>query len=410
MTSNPPRILVLLTAHFPAKKGDASFVGQEIDALSKAFDEILIFSSAKPEGDLESLPGNVRYVGTLNRPGHKAELKRLGVRTLQLLPPLYKAWLQERRFAKDHDRRRNWKQDLKIGFKRAIVLFDVIPKNANVTVYSFWGYANGLCLPFLPGNFRKVIRFHGGDLYEYRVGELPLRAAILQSADAVVPISADGAKYLLSAFSEVITSEKVKVVRLGTLDQGVGPTPKPDSEDNEWVVASCSAVSEVKRVAKLLPALESIANSRRVRWVHFGDGPLMEELQDQVADACKRTPSFTAQLRGHVPHSEVTEFYRQVPVHAFANVSSSEGLPVSIMEAMSFGVPVVATDVGGTADLVGEELESGLLIDSEFATSELAEKIASVCMKRDKWRPRQTWSKLCNAEVQCEKIVEVLTK
>ena len=36
------------------------------------------------------------------------------------------------------------------------------------------------------------------------------------------------------------------------------------------------------------------------------------------------------------------------PYHVFLNVSSSEGVPVSIIEAMSFGIPCIATNVGGT--------------------------------------------------------------
>ena len=56
-------------------------------------------------------------------------------------------------------------------------------------------------------------------------------------------------------------------------------------------------------------------------------------------------------------------------VDVFVNVSSSEGLPVSIMEAFSFGVPVVATKVGGIPEIVDEKC--GILIPKEFEPKEL---------------------------------------
>lgn len=45
----------------------------------------------------------------------------------------------------------------------------------------------------------------------------------------------------------------------------------------------------------------------------------------------------------------VYDFYRNNDVDVFVNLSESEGIPVSIIETISFGVPVVATDVGGNS-------------------------------------------------------------
>ncbi|NCO54621.1 MAG: glycosyltransferase, partial [Bacteroidetes bacterium] len=51
-------------------------------------------------------------------------------------------------------------------------------------------------------------------------------------------------------------------------------------------------------------------------------------------------------------------------VDLFINVSESEGIPVSIMEALSAGIPVIATNVGGTNEIVNNDV--GFLIDKEF--------------------------------------------
>lgn len=68
------------------------------------------------------------------------------------------------------------------------------------------------------------------------------------------------------------------------------------------------------------------------------------------------------------------EYYKNESVDLFINTSSSEGLPVSIMEACSFSIPTIATNVGGTAEIVREG-ETGLLLDKDFDPEELGNKI-----------------------------------
>ena len=74
-------------------------------------------------------------------------------------------------------------------------------------------------------------------------------------------------------------------------------------------------------------------------------------------------------LKGQVSHADVLNWFENNSVDVFVNVSSSEGLPVSIMEAFSFGVPVVATKVGGIPEIVDEKC--GILIPKEFEPKEL---------------------------------------
>lgn len=56
-------------------------------------------------------------------------------------------------------------------------------------------------------------------------------------------------------------------------------------------------------------------------------------------------------------------------------MSDSEGIPVSIMEAMSFGIPVIARNVGGMSEIVNEE--NGLLLENDDA-EDAASKISSL--------------------------------
>ena len=104
---------------------------------------------------------------------------------------------------------------------------------------------------------------------------------------------------------------------------------------------------------------------------------------------------------GTVSNAEVYRFYASNPVSLFINVSKWEGLPVSIMEAISFGIPVVATDVGGTGEIVEDGI-SGRLLASEPSAEEVADGILEIYnMNSEDYRTlRETTRKLWEERYQ----------
>ncbi|MBK8368427.1 MAG: glycosyltransferase [Bacteroidetes bacterium] len=73
------------------------------------------------------------------------------------------------------------------------------------------------------------------------------------------------------------------------------------------------------------------------------------------------------------------DFYKDKPVDLFVNVSEIEGIPVSIMEAISFGIPCIGTNVGGVSEIVNEQ--TGFLIDKNFEPNEVAELLSKYLSK-----------------------------
>jgi glycosyltransferase involved in cell wall biosynthesis len=99
-----------------------------------------------------------------------------------------------------------------------------------------------------------------------------------------------------------------------------------------------------------------------VHWTHFGGGPGLRELQAIV----QRCPAHVrATLHGEVPHERVMEHYRTRPVDLFVLISGHEGVPVSLMEAASFGIPLLASAVGGTPEVVCEATGRTLPADAD---------------------------------------------
>jgi len=141
-----------------------------------------------------------------------------------------------------------------------------------------------------------------------------------------------------------------------------GPAPIdgcPFDPARHWLVGTVGRMQTVKdqptlarafvRALELQPALRE-----RLRLVLVGDGPLKTECEAVLADAAVRDLAWLPGERGDVP-----DVMRGL--HAFALPSLAEGISNTILEAMASGLPVLATAVGGNAELV-DEGSTGLLV------------------------------------------------
>jgi glycosyltransferase involved in cell wall biosynthesis len=94
-----------------------------------------------------------------------------------------------------------------------------------------------------------------------------------------------------------------------------------------------------------------------------GAGPTLQFLR-QRRDSLELQDC--VELPGFIPHAQLMESLKSVDV--FVLPSFAEGVPVVLMEAMSFGVPCVSTYVNGTPELIENEV-SGLLVTPSDATA-----------------------------------------
>lgn len=238
-------------------------------------------------------------------------------------------------------------------------------------VYSFWFYhsAHGFALfkKKEPG-LRVIARAHGADLYEDRHHPpcIPCRKSSLQLIDAVYPDSEVGLAYLKRKWPGAASD--FQLGRLGTVDPEYQTRM---SQDGTLRIVSCSSITPVKRVELLVAGIAELGRqyaNLSIEWNHFGSGPLHEAIHDL---ARRTLPSSVFwRFHGHVASSIVMAWYRDEAVDVFVNVSASEGTPVSIMEAASCGIPVVATAVGGNREIVSET--NGTLLPAMPQASDIA--------------------------------------
>lgn len=213
-----------------------------------------------------------------------------------------------------------------------------------------------------------VSRVHGYDIHEERAvgGHLPLRRRLAPALDALLPVSAEGAELAQERFG--VRPEAIHVSPLGV---EIPVELCPPSEDGVVRVLSLSSLVEVKRVDRIARALvywTGRHRDRRVEWTHIGDGPTLGTVRDALVAA---PDNLVASLPGALAHDVVLRSVHDGPFDVIVNASSSEGIPVSLMEAMASGVPAVAPDVGAIGELVTSGV-SGVLVPDTCTPAELS--------------------------------------
>ncbi|MBX7131442.1 MAG: glycosyltransferase [Fimbriimonadaceae bacterium] len=268
----------------------------------------------------------------------------------------------------------------------------------------FWGIGSVDVLPFVDGfEALRVCRFHGWDLYTERrpTGYIPFRDKLLDALDLALPCSDHGAKYLKTRFPS--SCKKIRTARLGTLSKGRSPSVN----DGTLRLLSCSAAAPVKRLDRLISALAGVRFP--VSWTHVGDGELMAALKDQAAGLPENV---SVQFVGSVASEGVLDYFVGHPFDLFVNVSEMEGVPVSIMEAFSAGIPVYATAVGGTPEIVDGAV--GKVLAPDISPEELARELTAFhelpAARREELREAafSRYEERCNAHTNARFLAELI--
>jgi len=248
----------------------------------------------------------------------------------------------------------------------------------NIIIYTYWNTEATYALQSLKKkySYKLVSRIHGGDLYQERKVNcyMPLKHLFTEEIDKVFTITQSANEYLSKTYG--FNNKTLELSRLGVDDKFIQCN---SSLKNHFSIASCSFLVDVKRVDKIIDAIALLSEKYPLiafEWKHIGSGPLEDKLR-QYAQPKLSNSNVKYTFLGHLENQEVYEFYKDNVVDVFVNVSESEGVPVSIMEAMSCHIPIVAPDVGGISDMIVDG-KNGNLLREKCEVGELVEALSSI--------------------------------
>jgi sugar transferase (PEP-CTERM/EpsH1 system associated) len=180
-----------------------------------------------------------------------------------------------------------------------------------------------------------------------------LRRLLIPFIDVYVPVSGDLQRWLKTVIG--VPDEKNRLVNNGVDTTGFEPRNASVAQVRPFpadcfVIGTVGRIQEVKNHRALIDAFDHLLTllpeeKARLRLAIVGDGPLLPALRQQIAAAGIADLVWLPGAR-----TDIAEIMRSFSV--FALPSIAEGTPVTILEAMSTGLPVVATRVGGIPEVV----------------------------------------------------------
>ncbi len=253
----------------------------------------------------------------------------------------------------------------------------------DAVVYTYWHSSATYAAVLLKraGRVRRVVsRGHGSDVYEAIApgGWHALKRQLAPEIDHSWAVSESGARELVARYGT--DPARVSVSRLGVvLPEAAGPPPAPD-EFRVLSISTCTPLKQVPLIAEAVASLASANPGTRIHWTHLGDGPGLVGVRELFERLRGTRPDLDGWLPGFIPHDAVGDLLADQPFDVFVNSSTSEGVPVSIMEAMSYGIPVIAPEVGGVSELVRPD--TGWLLPSTASGVDVADALAVALSER----------------------------
>lgn len=243
-------------------------------------------------------------------------------------------------------------------------------RREKVDILHSHGYKGNILFGFLPPVIRKIpmlTTIHGwtsGDsfsklrLYEW------LDSCSLRHIDAVVLVS--------QAMKTHTKLRNRKQLNLHIIPNGVPVAPTvqhPSQRLDRSIVHFCSKTYTIGAIGRLSPekgfdrligALKLLNDEQEnVRLIIFGEGPARRTLESQIRKANLQDKVLLPGFQ-----KNVGEYFTFMDV--FVMSSLTEGMPMTILEAMNAGVPIVSTRVGGVPELL-DQGRAGILVEGHTA-------------------------------------------
>ncbi len=233
---------------------------------------------------------------------------------------------------------------------------------------------------------------------------------IIKKADYLVAVSESQKQKLIT---QGIDENKIKTVH-NAIDVSLVDNIKPISLHKQFHLPNDSIVlisggrfsTEKGQIDFVKAAKIALEQNSKLRFVLFGDGPDLEKINTYIdtnnLNEYIICPGFEKSILSYIQSADI-----------LVNPSLSEGLPNIVLESMASETPVIATNVGGLAEIIVSN-KSGILVPSQDCAA-LASAIISLTTDKDmkekfKLNGRQTIIDSFNFKSQNQKLIKLYNR
>lgn len=340
----------LLTLSYPySAAAEANFLEPELKVLTQTFRVVVV--PRRIDGELQVVPPGVEVDLSLA----SMIMQHGGLRASKVLALIQRTFLAEvyRQLPLSLNRKRLEEIFASYYMGRLAVSWykklNAEPAGPHI-VYGWWLTPEILNIATVASRRGDIAiaRAHRGDLYapENGLKEQPFVRQLLGNLDLLCPISNHGLDFVSKEFLDITCRSAVH--HLGTEDFGLAPATS--SNPKELRIMSCSFVSPIKQLDLAITGVKEFAKKHseiKITWFHFGDGSEKEEFWARASSF----EEFKFIGNAFPGPQGLRNFYKENPIDCFLNTSRSEGIPVTMIEAASFGIPLVGPDVGGVPEI-----------------------------------------------------------
>jgi glycosyltransferase involved in cell wall biosynthesis len=186
-------------------------------------------------------------------------------------------------------------------------------------------------------------------------------SVVLKGADRVIAVSTKTMEYVLKLGAD---KSKTSVMYNGVDQNFFHPMNKKKSRDKLGLPENKTLILTVRRLVykngldTLIEAASLLARDRTdLLFIIIGNGPDKKFITNRIRQL---GINGNVRLVGFVPE-ELLPLYYNAADHFVIPSSSGEGLPLVLLEAMACGLPVIATTVGGTPEII-KDMVNGVLV------------------------------------------------
>ena len=258
-------------------------------------------------------------------------------------------------------------------FPKGVFIAEIIRKKNIAHIHAHWGSTTATMayvisqLTDIPWSFT---------LHRWDIKEDNMLKEKVKSAKFIRCISEHGKNELL----EIVGGnyrEKIKVVHMGVKI----PIDVSESEETKglFTIVTPANLLEVKGHKYLIEACLNLVRQgiKNFQCFFYGDGPLRIRLENLIGE--KKLTNFV-KMPGTLPHEKLIKMYKNkeidvVVLPSIITKTEHEGIPVALMEAMAYRIPVISTNTGGIPELLSRG--AGIIVE-EKSPQKLTEAIIKV--------------------------------